>query len=97
MGYDTERIGSATAAQISGHIQSDATVMFYELDHGGSTSFKNRCEDNTYATEVETWIADYASMGFAFIGSCEGLCDTTDDTFSYEFRKGASIDSSGSG
>jgi hypothetical protein len=92
MGYDTQRIGSATAAQISGHIQSDTTVMFYELDHGGSTSFKNRCEDNTTASEVESWISNYSSMGFAFIGSCEGLCNTADNTFSYEFRKGSSTD-----
>ena len=41
---------------------------------------------------MESWISNYASMGFAFIGSCEGLCDTTDNTFSYEFRKGSSID-----
>ena len=93
MGYDTQKIGSATATEIKSHIQSDSTVMFYELDHGGSTSFKNRCEDNTYASEIESWISGYASMGFAFIGSCEGLCSTGDNTFSYEFRKGSSVDS----
>ncbi len=93
MGYTTQKIGSATAGQISGHIQSDTTVMFYELDHGGSTSFMNRCDDHTTAGEVETWISSYASMGFAFIGSCEGLCDVGDDTFAYEFRKGSAVDS----
>ena len=93
MDYNTIQIGSATGAQVQSHIQSDTTVMFYELDHGGSTSFKNRCEDDILATEVETWIDNYASMGFAFIGSCGGLCSTGDNTFAYEFRKGLNVDS----
>ena len=92
MGYDTQAIGSATGAQVQSHIQSDTTVMFYELCHGGSTAFKNRCEDDILATEIETWIAGYASMGFSFIGSCFAMCNTADNTFSYEFRKGSSID-----
>jgi hypothetical protein len=93
MGYDTIQIGAATGAQVQEHIQSDTTVMFYELDHGGSTSFKNRCEDDILATEIEAWIAGYASMGFSFIGSCMGMCDTADNTFTFEFRKGSNFDS----
>lgn len=88
MGYSTQRIGSATSGQISGHIQSDSTVMFYELDHGGATSFHSRCEDDTTAVEVETWITNYSSMPFAFIGSCGGMTSTGEDTFATEFRKG---------
>jgi hypothetical protein len=92
MGYDTVRIGSATQAQIQAHIQSDSTVMFYELDHGGSTSFKIRCEDDLTADEVGTMIAGYASMGLAFIGSCEGMCLSGDGRFEHEFRKGSNVD-----
>lgn len=92
MGYDTIKSGSATGLSIQWYIQSDDGVMFYELDHGGSTSFKNRCDDNILGTEVETWITNYASMGFAFIGSCLGLCDTGEDTFAEEFRKGQNED-----
>jgi hypothetical protein len=92
MGYNTQKIGSATGAQVQSHIQSDTTVMFYELDHGNSTSFKNRCEDDILSTEIETWIADHASMGFAFIGSCLGMCDTGEDTFTEEFRKSSDED-----
>ncbi len=92
MGYSTQKLCNATQAQIQSHVQSNSTAMFYELDHGGSTSFKNTCDDNTYASEIETWITNYASMPFAFIGSCEGLCDTSDNTFSYEFRKGSNVD-----
>ena len=92
MGYDTIKIGAAYGAQVQGHVQSDDGLMFYELNHGGSTSFKNRCEDDILATEIETWINSYASMGFAFIGSCEGLCNTSENTFAAEFSKGHSSD-----
>lgn len=92
MGYNTERVGSATAAKIQGHIQSDTTAMFYELNHGGATSFHNRCEDDTSATEVETWITNYSNMPFAFIGSCGGMTSTGEDTFATEFRKGLADD-----
>ncbi len=92
MGYSTIQIGSATQSQIQSHIQSDSTAMFYELDHGGATRFHNRCEDDTYASEIETWISNYASMPFAFIGSCGGLSSMGDGTFEYEFRKGLGYD-----
>ncbi|MBN1846355.1 MAG: hypothetical protein JW810_11770, partial [Sedimentisphaerales bacterium] len=92
MGYTTLQVGNASDATVAGHIQSDDGAMFYELDHGGYSSFHNQCNATIYATEVESWIASYASMPFAFIGSCEGLCSTGDNTFSYEFRKGFSQD-----
>jgi len=94
MGYDTERVDCPNDAKVQSHVQSDATVMFYELAHGGSTSFRNECHDDgaILSSQVESWISAYASMGFAFIGSCNGLCDITDGTFAYEFRKGSNID-----
>jgi|GEM_PF-1072176 len=92
MGYDTVRIPSATQEEIEGHIQSDETVMLYELDHGGSASFKIRCEDDLSSTEVATMIEDYASMPFTFMGSCEGMCLTGDGYFEHEFRKGGAVD-----
>ncbi len=91
MGYSTEGIDVATAAQIQGHIQSSSTALFYELDHGGSTSFHNICPDSTgniFGTDVGSWISGYTKMPFAFIGSCGGLCSNGPGTFSYEFRKG---------
>lgn len=92
MGYSTQKIGSATESQIRSHIQSDSTVMFYELDHGGATRFHNRCEDDTYAKEIESWISNYSSVPFAFIGSCGAMTSFGDDTFEFEFRKGLSDD-----
>ncbi|MCD4722176.1 MAG: hypothetical protein K8S13_20285 [Desulfobacula sp.] len=87
MDYDTIRDGSAYGSVVQSHIQSDSTVMFYELDHGGATSFKNRCDDDILASEIDTWINGYAPMGFAFIGSCMGLSSTGNGTFEHEFRK----------
>jgi len=91
MGYSTESVGNASGAKVQSHIQSDNTAMFYELDHGGSTSYHNQCDDDITATEIETWINAYASMPFAFVGSCGGLCALGDGNFSFEFRKGSSI------
>jgi hypothetical protein len=92
MGYSTEGVDVANAAKIQGHIQSSSTALFYELDHGGSTSFHNICPDSTGnidGTDVGTWISGHTKMPFAFIGSCGGLCSNGPGTFSYEFRKGA--------
>jgi hypothetical protein len=94
MGYSTEAVEWPRENKVRGHIQSGETAMFYELAHGGSTIFQSGClmgqiAENTTAAEIETWIAGYAKMPFAFIGSCGGLCDTSDGSFSYEFRKGS--------
>jgi hypothetical protein len=94
MGYSTELVVWPTEAKVQGHIQSNRTAMFYELAHGGSTSFTSGCSggqsgESTTASEIETWIADYCKMPFAFIGSCGGMCSTGNNTLSYEFRKGS--------
>ncbi len=95
MGYSTEGAIWPTEQKVKSHIQSDSTAVFYELAHGGSGSFAagfdySSCYlDSTTAGDIETWIADYEKMPFTFIGSCDGMCDTTDNTLSYEFRKGS--------
>jgi len=88
MGYPSELVGTATESQVQSHVQSDETAVFFELDHGGSTSFHNYCDQDITATEIETWIEDYSSMPFSFIASCGGLCDTGEGTFANEFSKG---------
>ncbi|MEE4111943.1 MAG: hypothetical protein V2I40_03950 [Desulfobacteraceae bacterium] len=92
MGYTSDYIGNASETDVYNHLRSDDGVMFYALCHGGATSFHNRCDQDITATEVESWIAPYASMGFAFIGSCGGLCDTAENTFASEFSKGHNTD-----
>jgi hypothetical protein len=93
MGYPTESIEWPTQNEIRGHIQSGQTAMFYELAHGSHNRFEGGCitgtsPEVTSATEIKAWIADYAKMPFAFIGSCGGLCYKYAGTFAYEFRKG---------
>jgi hypothetical protein len=90
MGYDTERIGTAGNADYQRHIQSDDTVMFYELNHGDSYYFDNQCGSRVTASETAFWITDYANVPFSFIASCNGMCDTGPGSFSHELRKGAS-------
>lgn len=94
MGYPTESVQWPDEDKIRSHVQSGQTAVFYELAHGNHYMFEGGCINGqsgeiTYASEIETWIADYAKMPFAFIGSCGGLCWKFDDTFSYEFRKGS--------
>lgn len=94
MGYSTEAIAWPSEAEVAGHIQSCSTAMFYELAHGGSFSFSGGClggqgPEGTYSTEIRDWIDDYPKMPFAFIGSCEGMCNTGQGSFSNEFRKGS--------
>jgi hypothetical protein len=95
MGYSCEAVVWPSSGIIQGHVQSTSTGMFYELAHGGSSSFANGCIGGTSfefttASDIESWIAAYPEMPFAFIGSCGGMCSTGDNSFSYEFRKGSS-------
>ncbi|MCK5596976.1 MAG: VCBS repeat-containing protein, partial [Candidatus Eisenbacteria sp.] len=41
---------------------------------------------------IESWIANYGKMPFAFVGSCGGMCDTGNNSLSFEFRKGSSFE-----
>jgi len=91
MGYSTTALEFPHTATIGQCIQSVDLAVFYELAHGGSTSFRNWCPEYTTAADVESWLADYANVPFAFVGSCGGLCSTGDDTFAHEFRKGLSF------
>ncbi|MFH1416781.1 MAG: PepSY domain-containing protein, partial [Planctomycetota bacterium] len=96
MGYSTEEVVWPEESLIQSHIQSDETAMFYELAHGGSSYFAGGCAGGssyvyTYATEIEAWMAGYVKMPFAFIGSCDGMCSTGNNTFAYEFRQGSDI------
>jgi hypothetical protein len=93
MGYSAESVVYATLEQIRGNIKSDENAMFYEIDHGGSDSFRYGCDNGSWlslqAFKVGFWIANFAKMPFTFLSSCDGMCDLGPGTFSYEFRKGS--------
>ena len=92
MGYSTERVKYPSEAKVKSHVQSHETAMFYEVAHGNSYHFQNSCTDKTTASEVNSWIEDYAKMPFTFLGSCDGMCNTGSGTLSYRFRKGSTED-----
>lgn len=98
MGYSTETAEWPTEEKVKSHIQSDTTAMFYEFAHSGGVSwrFRSGCDggfyEETTASEIEDWISDYTKMPFTFLASCYSMCDTSDDTLSYEFRKGSMED-----
>ena len=95
MGYPCEAEEWPTRGMIQNSIQNTTVGMFYELAHGGSYYFANGCIGGSYfeyteASDIESWIAAYPEMRFTFIGSCEGMCYTGNNSFSFEFRKGLS-------
>jgi hypothetical protein len=97
MGYSTEEIIWPEQSEVQARVQSTTVAMFYELAHGGSSGFASGCiggEDyeTTFASEIESWIASYGKMPFAFVGSCGGMCDTGNNSLSFEFRKGSSLE-----
>jgi hypothetical protein len=64
--------------------------LFYELAHGASTYFQaHQPGIYYYASDVEDAMVNREKMRFAFIGSCEGMTNTDEGTFSHAFRKGA--------
>jgi hypothetical protein len=93
MGYPTEAVVWPTEVKVQSHIQSTETAVFYELAHGGSTSFASGCSggsyETTYASEISNWIQGYTPMPFTFIGSCGGMCDVGSGSLSDAFRKGS--------
>lgn len=96
MGYSCDAEEWPTRGTIQNSIQNTSVGMFYELAHGGSYYFASGCVDGSYfeyteSSDIESWIAAYPEMRFTFVGSCEGLCYTGDGTFSFEFRKGLTL------
>jgi hypothetical protein len=95
MGYWTDSVKWPTEAKVKSHISSNSTAVFYELAHGGSSSFASGCSGGlvyevTTASEIKSWIANYPPMPFSFIGSCGGMCNTGAGSLSHELRKGSS-------
>jgi hypothetical protein len=92
MGYDTDYADIPSDAQVQSQIQSSQAALFYELAHGNYNLFHNTCPDteNINVSEVENWIGSYNKIPFTFLGSCDAMCNVSDNTLSYEFRKGQS-------
>ncbi len=88
LGYPTEAVQYPSQEKLIVKLQSLKTSLFYEIAHGGSTSFANACKDSTYPSEITEWLRDLPPMPFAFIGSCDGMCNTGSGTLSSAFRKG---------
>jgi len=94
MGYLPAQAVWPTHEELAAFIGSDENLLFYELCHGDYSAIRSGCRDGqyaeyTYATDVEAWIANSYKKLFAFIGSCDGQCAASDNSFSYELRKGS--------
>ena len=93
MGYSTTVIDWPTQPEVQAAVQDPWTYLFFEMGHGGSTSFCSGCSggtacENTTPASVNTWMTGYPKKVFTFLGTCEGMCDTGPNTLSDSFRKG---------
>jgi hypothetical protein len=77
---------------IKSKVRDTAIKLIYEFGHGDSYSFISACQQFTNAQNVEDWLAVTPKKTFVFLGHCEGMCQTGDNTLSYEYRKGSLID-----
>ncbi len=89
-------ISLPTPATISSYVSDPDIQLFYELAHGGSTSFQANTAGSYYyssgtGNNVQNDMSGRQAMSFAFIGSCDGMKTTGPGTFSYEFRKGSMV------
>ena len=81
-----------TATELREVIQNPDLHFFYELAHGDYKRFQCGRETENYNTYFSSWLEEDMEnrdrMKFAFIGSCGGMTNTGDGSFSFEFRKG---------
>lgn len=87
MGYPTAAVEYPSTEQIGNGLQNDETSLFYLLAHGTEYSFRNGCPGETDVGDVYQWLYFHASVPFAFIGTCYGMCTVDYGSFSDQFRK----------
>lgn len=97
LGYPTTSSQWPRQKLLQSQVVDSNSILFYEIAHGNSDTFASGCTpDNsfefTYAFNIRDWIANSSKKRFIFLGSCEGMCSTGTNTFSYEFRKGSNND-----
>lgn len=96
MGYSTEYVAWPSNEQFQSHVQSTETAVIYEIAHSDDYvgyAFESGCLNGQHmqivtAAHIRSWIADYEKVPFTFLASCYGMCETTPNRLSYEFRKG---------
>jgi hypothetical protein len=96
-GYSTTKETRPAKSVIETHVKDSNTKLIYQFGHGGSEYFANGCDGTNkyefvYASDIKTWMAAANKKNFVFLGHCEGMCNTGNDTFSYEYRKGSNTD-----
>ena len=93
MGYSTDALIWPTHDTIDNYMRSDVTTLYYHLAHGYPLGF-NTCtaDGQSYwlmsVPEIDQSMASSTKWPFAFLGSCDGMCDVGPGTLSNSFRKG---------
>lgn len=89
--FPTTKLEVPTENDMDNYISDESTAMFYEIAHGNSIYFLNRCGiDLTTSDEIDSWMSSRNKMLFSFIASCDGMCSTGSGMLSHALRKGSS-------
>jgi len=99
MGYNAETVTAPTREKIESHIKSHSTALFYEAAHGDSLFFTGGCINGkegelTTLFDIEDWINGCQKIPFAFLSSCDAMCDTSYNSLSYKLKKGSNNNTS---
>ena len=76
------------AEKISPQIKNSNFELFYEVAHGSYDWFSANTEKEYHQKDLKNDMQNRPPMKFAFIGSCGGMDETDDGSFSHAFRKG---------
>lgn len=106
MGYGTGLLQFPTKQEIETLVRQPEKAVFYEIGHSSSpnsTSIRPvACqgynqEEYLFSTDIFKWMQNRSPMTLAFLASCDGLCETGDNTFSHYFRKGERVNTAVAG
>jgi len=89
----TESISHPRKSTLSSYVSNPSVTLFYEIAHGDFRDFllNDKWERYYFSTAYDD-MKDRQPMRFAFIGSCNAMDETGEDTFSHSFRKGQMTD-----
>ncbi|MCK5058405.1 MAG: hypothetical protein KAT34_17255 [Candidatus Aminicenantes bacterium] len=91
-GYPSENAIWPATSVIKSKVRNTSVGLIYEFGHGGSNFFLSACQQYTTAQDIGDWMASGPKKTFVFLGHCGGMCQTGENTLSYEYRKGSLID-----
>jgi hypothetical protein len=93
--YLTTKFCNPTNVTVESYVKNPLAGLVYSFGHGTSTWCIVHCNGETEyinASDVKQWMTSIKPKFFVFLGHCDGMCYTVNNSFSYEYRKGSTTD-----